>query len=223
MKIVFATNNQHKLEEVRQILGNSIEVLSLNDIGCNADIPETGTTLEENARQKAEYIWQHYHCSVFADDTGLEVDALNGAPGVYSARYASLENLDKLEGLDNLENLANLDKSHDSEANMSRLLRELGENNNRRARFRTVIALIQKKDICPCGCTSIKQEHLFEGIVEGEITRARSGSHGFGYDPIFRPDGYDMTFAELGEEVKNQISHRARATQKLADYLLNRI
>ena len=208
MKIVFATNNQHKLEEVRQILGNSIEVLSLNDIGCNADIPETGTTLEENARQKAEYIWQHYHCSVFADDTGLEVDALNGAPGVYSARYASLENLDK---------------SHDSEANMSRLLRELGENNNRKARFRTVIALIQKKDICPCGCTSIKQEHLFEGIVEGEITRARSGSHGFGYDPIFRPDGYDMTFAELGEEVKNQISHRARATQKLADYLLNRI
>ena len=199
MKIVFATNNQHKLQEIRHILGDSIEVLSLRDIGCDADIPETGTTLEENARQKAEYIWQHYHCDVFADDTGLEVDALNGAPGVYSARYAG--------------------EGHDSEANMVRLLRELRDNNNRRARFRTVIALIQKKDVCPCGCTSIKQEHLFEGIVEGEITREKSGVGGFGYDPIFRPDGYDKTFAELGEEIKNQISHRARATQKLADYL----
>ena len=199
MKIVFATNNQHKLQEIRHILGDSIEVLSLKDIGCDADIPETGTTLEENARQKAEYIWQHYHCDVFADDTGLEVDVLNGAPGVYSARYAG--------------------EGHDSEANMARLLRELGDNNNRRARFRTVIALIQKKDVCPCGCTSIKQEHLFEGIVEGEITREKSGVGGFGYDPIFRPDGYDKTFAELGEEIKNQISHRARATQKLADYL----
>ena len=199
MKIVFATNNQHKLQEIRHILGDSIEVLSLRDIGCDADIPETGTTLEENARQKAEYIWQHYHCDVFADDTGLEVDVLNGAPGVYSARYAG--------------------EGHDSEANMARLLRELGDNNNRRARFRTVIALIQKKDVCPCGCTSIKQEHLFEGIVEGEITHEKSGVGGFGYDPIFRPDGYDKTFAELGEEIKNQISHRARATQKLADYL----
>ena len=199
MKIVFATNNQHKLQEIRHILGDSIEVLSLKDIGCDADIPETGTTLEENARQKAEYIWQHYHCDVFADDTGLEVDVLNGAPGVYSARYAG--------------------EGHDSEANMARLLRELGDNNNRRARFRTVIALIQKKDVCPCGCTSIKQEHLFEGIVEGEITHEKSGVGGFGYDPIFRPEGYEKTFAELGEEIKNQISHRARATQKLADYL----
>ncbi len=199
MKIVFATNNQHKLQEIRHILGDSIEVLSLRDIGCDADIPETGTTLEENARQKAEYIWQHYHCDVFADDTGLEVDVLNGAPGVYSARYAG--------------------EGHDSEANMARLLRELGDNNNRRARFRTVIALIQKKDVCPCGCTSIKQEHLFEGIVEGEITHEKSGVGGFGYDPIFRPEGYEKTFAELGEEIKNQISHRARATQKLADYL----
>ena len=199
MKIVFATNNQHKLQEIRHILGDSIEVLSLRDIGCDADIPETGTTLEENARQKAEYIWQHYHCDVFADDTGLEVDVLNGAPGVYSARYAG--------------------EGHDSEANMARLLRELGDNNNRRARFRTVIALIQKKDVCPCGCTSIKQEHLFEGIVEGEITHEKSGVGGFGYDPIFMPEGYEKTFAELGEEIKNQISHRARATQKLADYL----
>ena len=203
MKIVFATNNQHKLQEIRHILGESIEVLSLKDIGCDKDIPETGTTLEDNARQKAEYIWQEYHCDVFADDTGLEVDALDGAPGVYSARYAG--------------------EGHDSEANMAKLLHELGENNNRRARFRTVIALIQKKDICPCGCTSIKQEHLFEGIVEGNITRERSGVGGFGYDPIFQPDGYDKTFAELGEEIKNQISHRARATQKLAEYILNNI
>lgn len=201
MKIVFATNNQHKLKEVRHILGDSVEVLSLQDIGCDADIPETGTTLEENARQKANYIWQRYHYSVFADDTGLEVDALGGAPGVYSARYAGGE-------------------GHDSEANMARLLRELGNNNNRKARFRTVIALILKKDVCPCGCTSIKQEYLFEGIVEGEITRERSGAEGFGYDPIFRPEGYDHTFAELGEEVKNQISHRARATQKLCEHLL---
>ena len=204
MKIVFATNNQHKLQEIRHILGNGFEVLSLSDIGCNVDIPETGTTLEENARQKALYVWQHYRMDCFADDTGLEVDALGGAPGVYSARYASL---------------VSDAQPHDSEANMARLLSELGNNNNRRARFRTVIALIQKKDICPCGCTSIKQEQLFEGIVEGEITQQRSGAGGFGYDPIFRPDGYDHTFAELGEEVKNQISHRARATQKLADFL----
>lgn len=200
MKIVFATNNQHKLQEVRHILGQRVEVLSLNDIGCHDDIPETGTTLEENARQKAEYIWQNYHCDVFADDTGLEVDAIGGEPGVYSARYAG--------------------EGHDSEANMAKLLQKLGDNDHRRARFRTVIALIQKKDICPCGCTSIRQEHLFEGIVEGEITRQRSGVGGFGYDPIFRPDGYEQTFADLGEEVKNQISHRARAVKKLCDYLL---
>ena len=208
MKIVFATNNQHKLEEVRQILGDSIEVLSLNDIGCNADIPETGATLEENALQKARYIWDHYQLPCFADDTGLEVDALNGAPGVYSARYAALEAMNPITP-----------KDHDSSANMSRLLRELGENNNRRARFRTVIALIYKKPVCPCGCTTIKQEQLFEGIVEGEITRERSGVGGFGYDPIFRPDGYNKTFAELGNEVKNRISHRARATQKLCEFL----
>ncbi len=200
MKIVFATNNKHKLEEVRQILGSQVDVLSLNDIGCHEDIPETGTTLEENARQKAEYIWQRYHCDVFADDTGLEVDALGGAPGVYSARYAG--------------------ESHDSEANMSKLLKELGDNDNRRARFRTVVALIQKKDVCPCGCTSIKQEHLFEGIVEGNITRKRSGVGGFGYDPVFLPDGYDRTFADMTEEEKNSISHRGRAVKKLCDFLL---
>ena len=209
MKIVFATNNAHKLSEIRAILGSDFEVLSLSDIGCYVDIPETGSTLEENALLKARYVWEHYHMSCFADDTGLEVEALNGAPGIYSARYASMSVSDG----------APVGKDHDSEANMSRLLRELGENNNRRARFRTVIALIMKKNICPCGCNSIKQEHLFEGIVNGEITRERSGVEGFGYDPIFRPDGYDQTFAELGTDVKNQISHRARATQKLCEFL----
>ena len=196
MKIVFATNNQHKLSEIRQILGDKIEVLSLKDIGCNVDIPETGTTLEENALQKAQYVYDHYHLSCFADDTGLEVDALGGAPGVYSARYAGGE-------------------GHDSEANMTKLLNELGKNNNRKARFRTVIALLQKKDN-----SDTKAVHLFEGIVEGEIIRERRGGEGFGYDPIFQPDGYGETFAELGMDIKNRISHRARATQKLAEFLL---
>jgi len=200
MKIVFATNNEHKLSEIRAILGLSFEVVSLADIGCHEDIPETGATLEENALMKAEYVYNKYHLSCFADDTGLEVEALNGAPGVYSARYAGGE-------------------GHDSEANMQKLLHELANNNNRKARFRTVIALIEKKNVCPCGCTSIKQIHRFEGIVDGEITREKSGAEGFGYDPIFRPDGYDKTFAELGLDVKNHISHRARATQKLAEYL----
>ena len=213
MRIVFATNNQHKLSEIRNILGNSIEILSLKDIGCDVDIPETGTTLEENALQKAEYIYSHYHMDVFADDTGLEVDALNGAPGVYSARYAALECVPT--GSQQAEHPA----SHDSEANMARLLKELENNNNRKARFRTVIALIQKRDVCPCGCTSIKDIHKFEGIVEGEIIRERRGGEGFGYDPIFQPDGYDKTFAELGMEVKNHISHRARAVAKLCEFL----
>ena len=209
MKIVFATNNEHKLSEIRAILGPSFEVVSLADIGCHEDIPETGQTLEENALIKAEYIYNKYHLSCFADDTGLEVEALNGAPGVYSARYAAMDVPDG----------SAIGKSHDSEANMARLLRELANNNNRKARFRTVIAFIEKKDVCPCGCTSIKLVHQFEGIVEGEITREKSGAEGFGYDPIFRPDGYDKTFAELGADIKNQISHRARATQKLAEYL----
>ena len=209
MKIVFATNNQHKLSEIRQILGDSIKVLSLNDIGCDVDIPETGDTLEANALQKAQYVYDHYHVDVFADDTGLEVEALNGAPGVYSARYAAV----------GCPATSSQPKDHDSEANMTRLLHELGENNNRRARFRTVFALILKRDVCPCGCTSIKEEHLFEGIVNGEITHERSGSEGFGYDPIFRPDGYNKTFAELGADIKDSISHRARATQKLCDFL----
>lgn len=210
MKIVFATNNLHKLQEVRQILGDSFEVLSLKDIGCDVDIPETGQTLEENALQKARYVYDNYHIDCFADDTGLEVEALNGAPGVYSARYAAMEPTGSTDS----------PKSHDSEANMARLLRELSDKDNRKARFRTVIALIQKKDVCPCGCTSIKQEHLFEGIVNGEITTERSGVEGFGYDPIFRPEGFEHTFAEMNAEQKNSISHRGRATAKLAEYLL---
>ena len=209
MKIVFATNNQHKLSEIRSILGESVEVLSLKDIGCDVDIPETGTTLEENALQKAQYIYDHYHMDVFADDTGLEVEALNGAPGVYSARYASLP-----------DNPVKSDSaSHDSESNMTRLIYELQGKDNRKARFRTVIALIQKKNVCPCGCTSIKEVHQFEGIVEGEIIQERRGGEGFGYDPIFQPDGYDQTFAELGMDIKNHISHRARAVAKLCEFL----
>lgn len=209
MKIVFATNNQHKLDEIRSILGSKFEVVSLADIGCHEDIPETGTTLEENALMKAQYVYDHYHVSCFADDTGLEVEALNGAPGVYSARYASMAS----------DTSSISPASHDSEANMARLLRELENNNNRKARFRTVIALIEKKDVCPCGCTSIKLIHKFEGIVNGEIIREKRGGEGFGYDPIFQPEGYTETFAELGLDIKNKISHRARATQKLAEYL----
>jgi len=200
MKIVFATNNQHKLQEIRDILGSGYEVVSLKEIGCDVDIPETGNTLEENALQKAQYIYDHYHVSCFADDTGLEVEALDGAPGVHSARYA--------EGTD-----------HDSEANMAKLLRELDGKENRQARFRTVICYIEKQDVCPCGSTSIKKIHQFDGIVNGHIATEKHGTEGFGYDPIFVPEGYDKSFAELGEEIKNSISHRARAVAKLAEYL----
>jgi non-canonical purine NTP pyrophosphatase (RdgB/HAM1 family) len=173
-------------------------VVSLADIGCHEDIPETGATLEENAMMKAEYVYNKYHLSCFADDTGLEVDALNGAPGVYSARYAAMETTEGAEH----------PASHDSEANMARLLRELAENNNRKARFRTVIALIIDGKVT-----------TFEGIVNGEIITEKRGGEGFGYDPIFQPEGYNQTFAELGVDVKNQISHRARATKKLVEYL----
>lgn len=200
MKIVFATNNQHKLQEIRDILGSEFEIVSLKDIGCDVDIPETGNTLEENAMQKAQYVYDHYNLSCFADDTGLEVEALNSEPGVHSARYA--------EGTD-----------HDSEANMAKLLRNLEGKDNRKARFRTVIALIQKQDVCPCGCTSIKKVNRFEGIVDGSIATEKHGTAGFGYDPIFVPEGYDKSFAELGESIKNGISHRARAVAKLAEYL----
>ena len=194
-KIVFATNNAHKLDEIRQILGSRFQVLSLNDIDCHDEIPEDHDTLEENSRQKAEYIFSKYHIDCFADDTGLEVEALNGEPGVHSARYA--------EGTD-----------HDSEANMRKLLQRLGNNPNRRARFRTVITLIESG----VG-ESEKKETLFEGIVEGAIAFEKKGSEGFGYDPIFVPDGYTQSFAQLGVDIKNTISHRARAVEKLAHYL----
>ncbi len=195
MKIVFATNNAHKLDEIRKIIGEKIQIVSLSDIGCHDDIPETAGTLEGNAMQKAQYIWQHYHLSCFADDTGLEVEALGGAPGVLSARYAGGE-------------------GHDSEANMAKLLKELGKNTNRNARFRTVVALLLKDG------GELKQM-LFEGIVNGTITHERRGTEGFGYDPIFQPEGYDSTFAQLGNDVKNKISHRAKAVEKLAEYLTN--
>ena len=198
MKIVFATNNQHKLEEIRQILGDKFEVLSLNDIGCHDDIPEDHDTLQENALQKAQFIAEKYGYDCFADDTGLEVDALGGEPGVHSARYAALD--------------GNGSESHDSEANMQKLLRKLGNNNNRKARFRTVIALLESDG------NGNKVAKLFEGIVEGRIAHEKNGDEGFGYDPIFVPDGYDQSFAELGADIKNTISHRARAVAKLADY-----
>lgn len=189
MKIVFATNNKHKLEEIKDILGKDFEIVSLAEIGCHEDIPETGLTLEENARQKSTYIVEHYNHDCFADDTGLEVDALKGEPGVHSARYA--------EGTD-----------HDSEANMRKLLSKMSNVKDRTARFRTVISLIING-----------VEHQFEGRVEGRIATEKHGTEGFGYDPIFIPEGYDKSFAELGEEVKNQISHRARAVKKLAEHL----
>lgn len=188
-KFVFATNNTHKLEEVSAILGNKIELLSMKDIDYNVDIPETADTLEGNALIKARYIFENYHLDCFADDTGLEVEALNGAPGVYSARYAG--------------------DAHDSEANMKKLLKEMEKVENRRARFRTVFALIING-----------KEHLFEGIVKGEIIKNRKGTSGFGYDPVFVPEGYSQTFAEMGNELKNKISHRAMATQKLCHFLL---
>lgn len=189
-KLVFATNNAHKLEEVAAMLGERIELLSLRDIGCHADIPETGKTLEENALIKARYVNEHFGTDCFADDTGLEVEALGGEPGVYSARYAGGE-------------------GHDAVANMKKLLTRLQGVDNRRARFRTVIALIRNG-----------QTYEFEGIVNGTIITEPHGDGGFGYDPVFVPDGYSQTFAELGD-VKNHISHRARAVQKLVDFLKN--
>ena len=189
-KLVFATNNAHKVEEIRAILGESVEVLSLKDIGCSVDIPETADTLEGNAAIKAEYVYQNYGLDCFADDTGLEVRALGGAPGIMSARYAGGE-------------------GHDSEANMTKLLHELEGEDDRRAQFRTAICLIENG-----------KEHLFEGTVTGKIIDQRRGTTGFGYDPIFVPDGYDKTFAELGGDIKNKISHRAMAVNRLVAYLL---
>ncbi len=186
--MIFATNNAHKLQEVSAMLGGKIELKSLRDVGCTDDIPETADTLEGNARQKAIYIYENYGMDCFADDTGLEVEALNGAPGVFSARYAG--------------------DGHDSEANMQKLLKELEGKENRKAQFRTAICLIMDGE-----------EHLFEGIVKGEIIREKRGGAGFGYDPIFVPEGHELTFAELGNDVKNSISHRARAVEKLCQFL----
>ncbi len=196
MKLVFATNNQNKLKEIREILGSEFEIVGLKDIGCNVDIPETGSTLEANAHQKASYVYEHYHLDCFADDTGLEVEALGGAPGVHSARYA-----------DNTD--------HDSEANMAKLLRELKGKENRKARFRTVIALIQKEGDNPI-CS---REYEFEGEVNGIIDTEKHGKEGFGYDPLFIPEGYNESFAELGENIKNKISHRAKAVAQLDIHL----
>lgn len=188
MKLVFATNNRHKLDEIRKIAGSSIEILSLKDIGCFADIPETGQTLQDNALQKAQYIKEHFGYDSFADDTGLEVASLNGAPGVYSARYAG--------------------EDCRPQDNMHKLLHEMSGMTDRKARFRTVIALILQNET-----------HFFEGSINGEIIEEQRGSAGFGYDPIFVPDGYEQTFAELGDDIKNRISHRALATQKLIAFL----
>ena len=195
MTIVFATNNNHKLSEIQDILGNTIEVKSLKDIGCHVDIPETGTTLEENAQIKANYVWDNFQTMVFADDTGLEIDALNGEPGVYSARYAGGE-------------------GHDSEANIQKVLANLQGVENRKARFRTVIAFIYKDKK-----TGNKATKLIEGIVNGSIITEKRGAAGFGYDAIFVPEGYDKTFGELGMDIKNSISHRARAVQQFAKEL----
>ncbi len=187
--LVFATNNAHKLDEVRSIVGHRMNILGLRDIGCNEDIPETADTLEGNALIKARYVKEHYGYDCFADDTGLEVDALGGAPGVYSARYAG--------------------PGHDSEANMRLLLANLDGIVDRRARFRTVIALIEGSE-----------ERQFEGIVEGSITTEPGGVGGFGYDPVFMPEGFGMTFAEMDADAKNAVSHRGRAMRSLMEYLL---
>ncbi|MBI2281341.1 MAG: non-canonical purine NTP diphosphatase [Bacteroidetes bacterium] len=188
LKLIFATNNKNKIKEIKHLIGNSIELLNLEDIGCLEEIPETADTIKGNAIQKAEYIYKKYGYDCFADDTGLEIEALNGEPGVYSARYAG--------------------EQKNPEDNMNKVLEKLKEKSNRKAQFKTVIALIiDGKLTC------------FEGIVKGEITREKSGSEGFGYDPIFKPKGYDSTYSEMNLEVKNTMSHRAVSTKKLIQFL----
>lgn len=190
-KIVFATNNAHKLDELRSIVAGRIELLSLADIGCTEDIPETADTIAGNALIKARYVAGRYGCECFADDTGLEVVALGGEPGVRSARYAG-------------------GAGHDSKANMELLLHNLQGVDERTARFRTVIALVGTDE----------SERLFEGVVEGEILTTPAGDGGFGYDPLFRPQGWDRTFAQATADEKNAVSHRGRAVRKLLDHLL---
>lgn len=188
MKLVFATNNRHKLEEIRAMVADSIEIIGLNEIGCHEEIDETESTLEGNARIKSDFVYDKFGLNCFADDTGLEVEALGGAPGVYSARYAG-------------ENATFRD-------NVDKLLDALRENDKRSARFRTVISL-KLGD----------QQHFFDGICEGEITRQMKGAEGFGYDPIFKPKGSELTFAEMNMEEKGRISHRGIATEKLVNFL----
>lgn len=188
MKLVFATNNKNKIKEIKHLLDNSLEILSLEDIGCLEDIPETADTIEGNAIQKAKYVYDKFGYNCFADDTGLEIEALNGEPGIYSARYAG--------------------EQKNAEDNMYKVLEKLQGVTNRTAQFKTVIALIIN------GKTT-----YFEGVAKGEMTTKKSGSKGFGYDPIFKPSGYELTFSEMDLDLKNQISHRAKATMKLIDYL----
>jgi XTP/dITP diphosphohydrolase len=191
MKICFATNNAKKIEEVKAALGSDFEIVSLQNIGCHEELPETGDTLHHNAFQKARYVKDNFGVDCFADDTGLEVEALNGTPGVYSGRYAG--------------------EPRSDERNIALLLKNLTGKENRTARFRTVIALILEG-----------KEYAFEGIASGEIIEEQIGSGGFGYDPIFRPEGYSRTFAELTMEEKNQISHRGKAVKALIEFLSNR-
>lgn len=187
MELVFATNNAHKLEEVQQMVGDKFVLKSLADIGCDDDIPETGVTFQENAQQKTDYLFQKYQVDCFGDDSGLEIDVLNGEPGVYSARYSG---------------------SRDMEKNIDLVLEKLQGQENRKARFKTVISLFLDGE-----------QHFFEGTVEGRIIASRTGTEGFGYDPIFIPEGYDQTFAEMSLEEKNKISHRSQAVAKLVGFL----
>ncbi|WP_421921168.1 non-canonical purine NTP diphosphatase [Marinifilum sp.] len=189
MKLVFATNNQNKMKELQLLLGEKVELLSLADINCNEEIPEDYETLEENATQKAEYIYKKYNVNCFADDTGLEIKSLNGEPGVYSARYAG--------------------EDKDATANMKKALEKLEGEKDRSARFRTVISLFLNDN-----------EYQFEGIVNGNILDSQRGKDGFGYDPIFEPEGYSVSFAEMEVSEKNRISHRGLAVQKLVQFLL---
>ncbi len=188
MKLVFATHNKNKLAEVKKLVPAHIDLVSLTDIGCTEEIPETGKTLEENARIKADYVTENYKLPCFADDTGLFVDILDGIPGVFSARYAG--------------------KQNSSEDNMNKLLAALKGKTDRKARFTTVIALNLNKE-----------SHTFTGSVEGEIIEAKRGKEGFGYDPIFRPEGDEKTFAELSAATKNQIGHRGKAIRQLLQFL----
>ncbi len=191
IKLVFATNNPNKIKEIKALIPDNIQLLSLEDIGCKEDIPETSNTIEGNALQKMEYVKQNYGYDCFADDTGLEVEALNGAPGVHSARYAG--------------------EDKNSTANVQKLLKELEGKENRRARFKTVIALQLGKE-----------QYTFTGICSGNVIFDTRGNQGFGYDPVFQPEGKTQTFAQMDLEEKSELSHRGRATRKLVDFLVKK-